>query len=46
MNLLRYLSVLVAIFFAISFIICLVIQQIAAYSNIIEKARKFANNNF
>ena len=44
MNFLGYLSFLLAVIFTISFIVCLAAQQIVTYHNIIEKARKFANN--
>ena len=45
MNFLGYLSFLLAIIFTLSFIICLAVQQVVTYHHIIEKARKFANNN-
>jgi hypothetical protein len=46
MNLLSYLSFLLAVIIILSFITCLIIQQLATYSGIIQKARKFADNNF
>jgi high-affinity Fe2+/Pb2+ permease len=45
MNLLGYFSFFVAVMFTMFFIICMVIQQVGTYHKILEKARKFANNN-
>jgi pilus assembly protein TadC len=42
MNFLGYLSFLLAVIVMISFVVCMVVQQIVTYHSIIEKARKFA----
>jgi len=46
MNLLGNLAFLLAVIIIMYFIIYLIIQQLATYSCIIQKARKSANNNF
>ena len=46
LNFLGYLSFFLAVIFTIFFIVCMAIQQIVTYHNIIEKARKFSNNKF
>ncbi len=46
MNFLGYLSFFLAVIFAVFFIVCMAIQQIVTYRNILEKARKFSNNKF
>ena len=44
MNFLGYLSFILAVFVTASFITWLAVQQIIVYCRIIEKARKFVNN--
>ena len=46
MNFIGYLSFFVAVIFTMFFIVCMAIQQIVTYHNILEKARKFSNNKF
>ena len=46
MNFLGYLSFFLAVIFTMFFIVCMVLQQIITYHNILEKARKFSNNKF
>ena len=46
MNFLGYLSFFLAVIFMVFFIVCMAIQQIVTYHNILEKARKFSNNKF
>jgi hypothetical protein len=45
MNFLGYLSFLLALMFAVIFIICMVFQQVAAYHDILGKARKFSKKS-
>jgi hypothetical protein len=46
MNFLGYLSFFLAVIFTVFFIVCMAIQQIVTYHNILEKARKFSSNKF
>jgi len=46
MNFLGYLTFFLAVIFTVFFIVCMAIQQIVTYHDILEKARNFSNNKF
>jgi len=46
MNFLGYLTFFLAVIFTVFFIVCMAIQQIVTYHEILEKGRNFSNNKF